>query len=211
MIYNIYLSPSNQNKNLYAYGNTNEKVQCEAIADFLKSALLRCGFDVKLEKNLSMKDRVKSSNKWKANMHIPIHTNAYNGKIGGTRIFYYAKNGYGDKAAKCIFNYLAPITLGTSDAIKKYSTLYEVKYTKATSPYVECEFHDVKDYAKWIIENKEIIAEAICKGVCDFYSVKYVEPITKIYKVQCGAFKQLENAEKLVAQLKKDGYSAIIV
>ena len=29
----IYLSPSNQNGNLYAYGNTNEMEQCNRIAD----------------------------------------------------------------------------------------------------------------------------------------------------------------------------------
>lgn len=37
----IYLSPSNQNGNMYAYGNTNEMEQCNRIADAAKTALER--------------------------------------------------------------------------------------------------------------------------------------------------------------------------
>ena len=43
----IYLSPSNQDGNMYAYGNTNEMEQCNRIADYAKTALERCGFTVK--------------------------------------------------------------------------------------------------------------------------------------------------------------------
>ena len=43
----IYLSPSNQDGNTYAYGNTNECEQCNRIADAAKTALERCGLTVK--------------------------------------------------------------------------------------------------------------------------------------------------------------------
>ncbi len=43
----IYLSPSSQINNVYAYGNTNEMVQCNKIAEAAKTALERCGFVVK--------------------------------------------------------------------------------------------------------------------------------------------------------------------
>ena len=39
----VYLSPSDQTKNLYAYGNTNEAVQCGKIAEATKKALERNG------------------------------------------------------------------------------------------------------------------------------------------------------------------------
>lgn len=42
----IYLSPSSQINNVYAYGNTNEMVQCNKIAEAAKTALERCGFVV---------------------------------------------------------------------------------------------------------------------------------------------------------------------
>ena len=41
----IYLSPSDQNYNTYAVGDTNEAVQCRKIALKLVEALKRCGFE----------------------------------------------------------------------------------------------------------------------------------------------------------------------
>lgn len=42
----IYISPSDQVSNTYAVGNTNEAVQCRAIAQYLDAALKRCGIDI---------------------------------------------------------------------------------------------------------------------------------------------------------------------
>ena len=175
----IYLSPSDQTANKYAYGDTNEAVQCRRIADALEKALKRCGFAVKNNKTSSMQARVKESNEWGADLHVPLHTNAYNGKVSGTRIFTYDKSGKGYKCAKKVFRFLAPVTPGASESISAYDDLYEVKYTAAPCVYIESEFHDVAIVAKWIIEHVEDIAEAICKGICDYFGVKYVadEPV----------------------------------
>lgn len=40
----IYLSPSNQNNNTYATGNTNEMVQCNKIAEAAKKRWNAVGF-----------------------------------------------------------------------------------------------------------------------------------------------------------------------
>ena len=176
----IFISPSNQNGNKYAYGNTTEDVQCGIIAKHLETALKRCGFETKLEQYDTMQNRVKHSDAWGADMHVALHTNAFDGKVGGTRVFYYAVNGYGNVAAKCVYDELKEVTPGKSDALKAYPTLYEVKFPKATCVYVEAEFHDVPEYAKWIIEHTKDIAEAICKGICEYYSREYVEHNTPI-------------------------------
>ena len=76
----IYLSPSNQDGNLYAYGNTNECEVCNRIADAAKDALERCGFTVKkAPKGQNMNISIAESNSWGADLHIPIHTNAGGG------------------------------------------------------------------------------------------------------------------------------------
>ena len=170
----IYLSPSDQTANKYAYGDTNEAVQCRRIADALEKALKRCGFAVKNNKTDSMQARVRESNDWGADLHVPLHTNAYNGKVSGTRIFTYNTSGNGYKCAKKIFEYIAPVTPGASESISVYDDLYEVKYTTAPCVYIESEFHDVAIVAKWIINHVEDIAEAICKGICAHFGVKYV-------------------------------------
>ena len=217
----IYLSPSDQTKNAYAYGNTTEAIQCRRIADALETALKRCGFAVKNNKTGSMAERVAESNNWGADLHMPLHTNAYNGKVSGTRIFTYDMKGAGYQCAKKVFGYLSALTPGKSENISADDTLYEVHRTTAPCVYVESEFHDVPDVAKWIVEHVSDIAEAICRGICDYFGVKYVASAktgaTKtaaeatIYRVQVGAYTQKANAETQLKKVQKyfpDAYIA---
>lgn len=203
----IYLSPSDQTSNAYAYGNTTEAIQCRRIADALEKALVRCGFAVKNNKTASMAERVQESNSWGADLHVPLHTNAYNGKVSGTRIFTYDTAGKGYQCAKKVFGYLSALTPGKSESISADGSLYEVRNTTAPCVYVESEFHDVPDVARWIIEHVVDIAEAICRGICEYFGVKYVpatvpqpEAGKTLYRVQVGAYAVKANAE---AQLKK--------
>lgn len=56
----VYLSPSNQTDNRYAYGNTTEAVQCGKIADACRIALERSGVTVKVGHMPSMQDSARS-------------------------------------------------------------------------------------------------------------------------------------------------------
>ena len=172
----IFLSPSNQSGNTYAYGNTNEAAECGKMADAAEKALKRCGFQVKKMQWETMQVRCKESDKWGADLHVPIHTNAFDGKVAGTRTMVYSKTGKAYEAAQAIHNELAPITPGKSENITAHPELYELKAPKAPSVYLEVDFHDNKEAAKWLIENTEAIGEAICKGICKHFGVKYVSP-----------------------------------
>lgn len=210
----IYVSPSDQTGNKYAYGNTNEAAVCREIAKKLCAALERCGFEAKTDfadGSDAMYNRSQQSDAWGADMHIAVHTNAFNGQVTGTRIFSYNYTGESYKASKCVFDALAPVTPGTSENITANSSLYEIRVPKAVSVYVEVDFHDVPKVAKWLIENTDAVAEAICKGVCDYYKVTYKAPTNTLYRVQVGAFSVYENATAYVEKLKKDGYDAFIV
>lgn len=149
----VYLSPSNQTDNRYAYGNTTEAVQCGKIADACRIALERSGVTVKVGHMPSMQDKCKESNAFGADLHVPIHTNAFNGQVSGTRMFCFNSGGEGMKACKAIFNRLAPVTPGTSENIRVDASLYEVRVPSAPTAYVECEFHDNATTAKWIVEH----------------------------------------------------------
>ena len=201
----IYLSPSDQTNNKYAAGSTNEEKVCEQIADACEAALKRCGFEVKNNKTASMANRVAESNAWGADLHVPIHTNAHNAKTTGTRIFCWDATGAGYKASKAVFDVLAPLTPGTSENVTVNKALYEIKKPKASSVYVEVDFHDVNSVAKWLINNTKAIGETIAKGICNYYGVKFVEepkPVEVIYRVQIGAFKNKAEADALAAALK---------
>ena len=212
----IYLSPSSQHENPYAYGGTNEAAQCMKIAQACETALKRSGFEVVVGGG-TMYTRVPESNRWGADLHVAIHTNAANGKTTGTRCYAWKTGGDGFRAAQAIFNVLAPITPGVSEGVFEQRGWYEIKNTKAPCAYVECEFHDVPETAKWIVEHTKEIGDAIAKGICNFYGVAFVpetppeaEEPKVIYRVQCGAFSKKENAEALVARLKAAGFDAIV-
>lgn len=130
----VYLSPSNQTDNRYAYGNTTEAVQCGKIADACRAALERSGVTVKVGHMPSMQDKCKESNAFGADLHVPIHTNAFNGTVTGTRMFCFNSGGEGMKACKAIFNRLAPVTPGTSENIRVDASLYEVRVPSALRP-----------------------------------------------------------------------------
>ena len=206
----IYISPSSQPANTYAVGNTNEQEQCRRIAAALEKELNRCGFNSMAGLTGSMYDRTAESNAFGADLHLPIHTNACNGKVGGLRIFVYKKGGEAEQIAKAIMAELAPITPGSSDGISEYPGLYEVKNSNAICVYIEVGFHDNPEEAQWIIDHTQDIAVAIAKALCKHYGVKYVAEEKTIYRVQVGAFHNRKNAEVLMAELKEKGYEAFI-
>lgn len=207
----IYLSPSMQPANIYASGGFTEENVCREIAEELMRSLARCGFDVimpPIEGSLSA--RCAEANKWNADLYIPIHTNAFNKSVSGTRMFCYSLTGEGYKACKAIFDVLAPLTPGTSESITARPGLFEVQKPKAPTAYIEVDFHDVPSVANWLAEHTEEIGEAICKGVCDYFGTQYKpseSPSETLYKVQVGAFRNPENAEKLLQKLKTYGFS----
>lgn len=213
----IYISPSSQPANTYAVGDTNEQEQCRKIGAALEKELDRCGFNAKVGLSGSMYTRTSESNTFGADLHLPIHTNACDGKVSGLRIFVYKKGGEAEKIAKAIMETLAPITPGTSDGISVYPGLYEVKNSTGLCVYVEVGFHDNPTEAKWIIEHTQDIAVAIAKGLCSHYGVTYVAEANETakeeettYRVQVGAFKNKKYAEALLAELKENGYEAFI-
>lgn len=202
----VYLSPSNQTANTYSCGNTTEAVQCGRIAEACKIALERSGVEVKVGHYDTMANRCKASNDFKADIHVPIHTNAFDEKPGqpevmGTRIFSYDTKGKGWQYANEVFKVLAPLTPGKSENVKPAPHLYEVKNPKAPTVYIECEFHDNLEGAKWIIEHTVDIGEAIAKGLCNALGVKFVpvkSPATGEDTVSRAEY------EALMAELEKE-------
>ena len=181
MIPKIYISPSSQPDNVYAGVDTNEQEVCRAIARELAADLKRCGFDVKCGDYGTMYDRVRESNGWHAGLHLPIHTNGFNGEVAGTRLMSYDLKGSGYKVCQAIFKHLAPLTPGTSENITAHPEKYEIYAAMAPTAYVEVDFHDVPDVALWLTKNKPQIAQAICQGICDYYKMAYIPDSSEEY------------------------------
>ena len=149
----VYLSPSDQRRNTYAVGDTTEAIQCGRIAEACKAALERSGVEVMLGQYDTMQNRVAASNRFGADLHVPIHSNACNGKASGTHLFCYSgdRNSAGYKACQAVLDVLGPVTPGAPDVIRAYPALYEVKHPAATTVYI------------------------IAKGLCNALGVPFVE------------------------------------
>ena len=223
MAYKIYLSPSNQSGNKYATGSTNEMAQCDKIAKAASGALTRCGFSVKVGKSGdTMQNRCNESDAFKADIHMPIHTNAFDAKTtGGTLVMLYKSTAEHNKAGKALLDAVATISPGKDYALRYRTDLFELSAPAAKSLYLEVEFHDTKTGSDWIRNNITNIGEAIAKGMCSYFGVTYKAPSStptkpatgdtkKLYYVQAGAFSSKANADAMVSKLKKAGFDAII-
>ncbi|MBQ3929281.1 MAG: N-acetylmuramoyl-L-alanine amidase [Clostridia bacterium] len=211
----IYLSPSNQDGNLYAYGSTNEMEQCNRIADAAKTALERCGFTVKkAAKGQAMSRSITESNAWGADLHLPIHTNAGGGN--GTMCMVYSKSAQNMQYAAPIYQAVQAVTPGNIDyGVREMAELAELNSTNCVAVYTEVDFHDNKTIAKWLIENSQTVGEALAQGVCKAYGVTYQAPDKKserttsedlLYRVQVGAFAEKKNADEFLKQLRSAGF-----
>lgn len=159
----VYLSPSSQFQNKYAYGDTNEAEQCQKIANKTGELLANFGFSVKVGSNtLSPSERVKESNDFGATVHIPIHTNAG----GGDGAMVICRSGQtNDSFVVNVYNNLCSLVNNKDDGIVVRTDLTEINKSNATVVYCECEFHDSVKGAKFIVENTDKIARAIANGV----------------------------------------------
>ena len=221
----IYISPSDQIHNAYAYGNTNEAEQCRRIAAACKTALERCGFLVKTNFNdgkNAMYEREAESNAWGADMHICVHSNAGGGK--GAEVYISTKDDRHMKPAQAIYNEVKAISPYGSTRGIKVGKWHEIVNTNALCVYLETDFHDNKTIAKWIVENTDAIGEAICKGVCETYGVKYIVADQNNTKKTCTitlpvlrkgstgeAVKTLQRLLRQLQYVNADGKTLLIV
>ena len=58
-----------------------------------------------------MSQNISKSNAWSPDLHIPIHTNAFNGQtLGGTLVMVYSMNAENKKAGQAILDAVAPVS-----------------------------------------------------------------------------------------------------
>ena len=222
----IYLSPA-AHKNDHACKGVDgctENTHSNQFMDIVEKYLKASGFDVKRKSHALVGDEgmikcVEESNKWGANLHYVVHTNASNGMVRGSRPMYYPV-GEGGKICDVIKKYRDmiypyPITP------KANTTLYEIRMTKAVAVYEELVFHDNPADAKWLHENMRLMAEYTVRALCEYYGVEFVDPFVKkgdvnndgkvnttdarIILQHSAGKKELNGTEKLAGDVNNDG------
>lgn len=216
----IYLSPSDQWSNIVADGAHSEAYHCTQIAKSAEKYLKANGYSVKVGDNsevATFSERVSESNSWGADVHVCIHTNAGGGE--GTEVLCYPSS-KSNKYVTNVYNRVAKLTPTKDRGIKTSTSLYEIKHTKATCVYIECDFHDDKTIENWIDANVDNIGKAIAQGICaaDGKTFKTSSSSSgssstssgKLYTVQVGAYLYKDNADAQAKKLEKDGFDSYV-
>ena len=174
--------------------------------------------------DVSLTDRCKKANSFGADFYLSIHHNAgVNGGTGGGVVAYvYTKVDDTTKAwQKELYDAIVKRTglKGNRATPLASANLQEVRQTNMPAVLMECGFMDSSTDVPIILTDAfaEQVATACVEVIVKRGKLTKKQPTPvpetetgTIYRVQVGAYKDKVNAEKLVAALKKDGYSAYI-
>ena len=188
----VYLSPAMHRANPCVYPRTDGKQCYEALEnneyiDILEPILNRCGIETKRgyrrtpmngdNGDAIMKQNVRESDAWGADVHYVSHTNASaNGTAQGCHPMYYTYSKNGKKLGEIMVKYRKQIYPRTVKLVAR-SDLYELRVPKAVSFYEEHAFHDNLEDITWFHTHMEEIAESAAKGLCEYFGIPYVEPV----------------------------------
>lgn len=188
----VYLSPAMHRANPCVYPRPDGQQCYEALEnneyiDILEPILNRCGIETKRgyrrtpmngdDGDAIMKQNVRESNAWGADVHYVSHTNASsNGKAQGCHPMYYTYSKNGKKLGEIMVKYRKQIYPRTVKLVAR-SDLYELKKTNAVAFYEEHAFHDNMEDATWFHTHMKEIAESAAKGLCEYFGIQYVEPV----------------------------------
>lgn len=195
-----------------------------SIANACVAELKRHGVEVKMSRNgdndtTSTQD-INACNAYDPDLAVDIHNNAGGGD--GAEVFYHHGGGTGKTLAVNILNEVVAIGQNSRGAKTRTNAsgkdyYYFIREIVAPSVIVECAFVDNKTDMQIIdteAERKKM-GVAIAKGILKTLGVAYKAEETKVeqsttknlYRVQVGAYAVRENAEAMLAKLKKAGFA----
>ena len=154
-----------------------------------------------------LKDQVDIANKNNYDLVVQVHFNANQNTLKpmGTETLY--KSTKGKEYAQKVTNKLG--LLYKQRGIKLRNDLYWLNNTKAPAILIETCFVDSKADTDIYISNKDYTARLIAEALTEqiIYDEPKKEPDqSKIYKVCVGAYKDVNNANKILNEAKSKGF-----
>ena len=181
----IYLSAAaheHDNACLYGGGCT-ENTHCNAYMDELEAYLVACGFEVKRGSRTAVgsdevQRRVREANAWGADLYYVCHTNAFNGTVTGSRPYVYP-TGNGRRWAETLLTWRRKV-YPYPCSVKTTNDLYEVLQTSMVTIYEELVFHDNREDAAFLHNNRRVLAEYTARGLCEIFNMAFIDPYAVI-------------------------------
>lgn len=176
--------------------------------------------------DVSLKARTDAANAWGADVFVSIHANALTGKWhtgGGIETFVYKTN---PKEARALAEKVQTELIkasGLRNRGVKVADFHVLRESKMTAILVECGFMDNREELALLKSDayRRKCAQAIANGLIAQYGLKrkavVVTPrapkpskLTKLYRVQIGAYSKKANADAEAAKAKRAGYTPYI-
>ena len=169
----IYLNPSVQTKNMYLNNLGSEAENMRDIAELMYKELKLVSYidiEANIAKNgLSLSQSVNQSNSRKRHIHFALHSNAGGGQ--GTEIY---TKGSNKTFATTMYESFLELGNFKRRGVKDGTHLYEIKNVKADHvALIEFAFHDNLKEAKFIVENKALIANQMAKSILKYIDTYY--------------------------------------
>lgn len=170
--------------------------------------------------DIPLNKRCELVNGWGANVHIDYHLNAYDSvwnNAGGTETYTYTtKPREAVALAEKIQTNLVK-ELGFNNRGVKAANFQMVRDTKMTAILIEFAFMTNQNEAMKMrtVEYQRKAAKAVVDGLVGQYGLKKKPAVASttnvLYRVQVGAFSDINNAKSLVDELNTKGYPALLV
>lgn len=192
-----------------------------AIALACNEELVRHGVTVQMsrtkDENDTLDQEIRECNAFKPDLAIDIHNNAGGGD--GVEAFYHYKGGMSKTMADNVLAEIVKIgqnsrgakTKKGSDGRDYYGFIRE---TVAPAVIVECAFVDNANDIKIVdtAAEQKAMGVAIAKGLLKTLGIAYKEPVVvpvsnKLYRVQVGAYRDKNNADKMLKAVKAAGFT----
>lgn len=177
----LFLSPSTQEFNPYVT-TQNEEYWMNLLADRMEPYLLASGIGfTRNDPDQNAAAAIRQSNAGTYDFHLALHSNAAppekSGQIRGVDFYYYPSSADGLRMAEILTEEIRKIYPLPELVQPRPTTLIgEVRRTRAPSVLAELGYHDNPEDAQWIEDNLDRIAQALVRGVCEYFGVPFVEP-----------------------------------
>lgn len=172
--YKVFISPSTQedNKGVGTYGN--EEKRMNNIADHAIVELSKFKDRIEVKRNDpkgSVGASVLLSDKWGADLHVAIHSDAGPKAARGCTVFVYKLGGRSEKFAKILYRRISALSPAVDRGIKSGPGLYEPRETNCPSALIELSFHSNPDDARWIAANEQVIGKEIARAIIEYFDL----------------------------------------
>ena len=220
---------NNAKENFYEWEFNNDmqykiKSRCEAlgIKVFLTNPNPDKVSDIRITTRSALANDYWLRNSKPKTIFISLHANAFSSDTARGTETYIAKNA--SSTSKNFAKVLNDEVVKVMKSLDKNAKDRGVKckdwtvIQKAAMPSVllEYAFYSNLDDLKILKNNRSELVEATIKAICQYFGIEYKKEITtntnKMYKVCVGAYKNKDNADKILKEAKEKGfkYSYII-